>query len=927
MLSIALVVVFAMAVEVQAQRPGRNGQRGAAAAGKKAPARQAPNPADKQAALEYVFGDKAKLDPAKVSEVLASGKKLGAEDPAPRFYYDTNNDGQPDEVWFLDNDSRHSAARKPIIVKAVPKYPIKKGDEPNKANSTFYADWKADGMLDAVIDYEDVDGDGGLDRMGMYTGSAYNGGMVLCWYSQNYGATEKEVGKDHLLWYDVNYAYDQNRCQTRTHFNGNEGFVELRIKPGEPRWTAFFENPFEFYDRDGDGVTEEVIRLVADDGLVRSLRWSFDAANAGTKDNPRAYDVSISAEGPGWTQKVDPSRTGPAFTLRIPQEYARPEWTVQGRPVGIMLDRDRAAEWLGSVTYPAAMLTWVEDGNNVAPVPAVQKAAGERWEGVLNEAYKGRDGQVIFPAVGGPSSGPVNRRFEYINAPKGPFEYYFSPADKRIHLKDQSTAWMDVDYNFDGKNDMRYEWFDTDSNGIVDRVQIDVNGDGETEDYWKLDEGGVKPVKWNFQEVNGAFGPVVNDEPARLYALNQALATALNNIKPGSGKDEVWSFIEAKFLSPITTETLSRKLLARDESMMFFMRLAADRRLCALQEQANAANKTAFVEKLVAARVTGDTDAMTRLIRKQYCNPVQKFAGLFAAPAPKAYAKWRAQLQKEPQVQAVAWDDTWLPPNVGWESLNGETGYRMYYGHWDCFGKTRPVLLYPIITSPNRGGGGSYHEQQNWGMDCLHIGNTCGCGGLMLWINGKNYPVYKPDVPEAPKMNPIFTWHKGKDGKIEPIEYTKTKVTLECVVTNVGPADNPYTVIFRPTALAGRPDSPIEVQIKGGKKGDKVEVGIGLRKITSSTFAIDETAGVMGYRGFQDGSIGWIGIGVVYPVARFNRLEQLPGETYAIMNYQVGQKFTYSIRSDWVAGHQYPIFPNLEDWMDKLRETAKITQY
>lgn len=906
--SIALLVVLSIATRAAAPSP--------------APASDAPPPPkmtlpplldkldeNKQKGFEYVFGDTVRLDPAKLAEVRASK-------PGTRFWYDTNNDGKIDEVWYIDVEPRNQIQRfLPILVKAVPRYEIKEGDEPNRTNCTYFADLNANGQVDRVADYIDRNNDGGLDEMGLFTAGAGNG-QVSCWWSQNYGKNQKEAGNDHLLWYDVAFGYDQNACQVRTHFGGNESFYQMIIKPGDDRWKAWFENPFNFYDRDEDGVSEEVIRVVCNDGRCRTLRWSFDAANAATPDNPRCYDVGMSAVMPGWKPGVNPGQDSDIFTLYVPQEYSTP-LTVAGRPTGVVLDRDRAGEWLKTITYPAGLMVWVEDGNNVAPT---SKAAGERWEGVLNQAYVNRD-KIVFPAVGGPSSGYFNKRFDHIQGSVGPFfKYYFSPADKRIHVRgdadskvmNHTRSWMDVDYNFDNKSDMLYEFYDSDNNGIVDKATLDVNGDGEVEDYWKLDERGIKSVEWNWASFNKAIGPVIKNEPARQYDLNIALAAALEKGNAGAGADDVWNLIENKFVAPTTTETLQAKLLDRDESILFFLRLAADRRLYALKQQA--ANEAEFVQKLDTLRSKGDTEAMTALIQDKF--------GVSAAAKP--YDEWIAGLRKPADIKRVAWDDTWLKPNVGWES-DTETAYRMYYGHFDAFGKSRKVLCYPIITQPRKPGG-SYHQAQDWGMDMLHVGNTCGIGGLTLWINGKPHPVYKP---EAQKDGMQFTWHKG------PIKETNDMLTMECTVTNVGPADAPFTVVLRPSSYAGRPDSPIEVTITGGKPGDKVEVGIGLigygggKAMASQTLKLDKKAGIMGLNGWQDPGIGWVNLGVVFPAKRFIRQEDtgLGPQHYVVLKYKVGETFTYSIQADWINGHRFPIFPNIDDFMIKLRKTAKVAKY
>jgi hypothetical protein len=68
----------------------------------------------KQKALEQVFGDAVRLDPAMV-------EKVKNDTPGKRHYVDRDGDGKPEEVWFIDIEPRHTEAKKPILVKVVDK--------------------------------------------------------------------------------------------------------------------------------------------------------------------------------------------------------------------------------------------------------------------------------------------------------------------------------------------------------------------------------------------------------------------------------------------------------------------------------------------------------------------------------------------------------------------------------------------------------------------------------------------------------------------------------------------------------------------------------------------------------------------------------------------------------------------------------------
>ena len=826
------------------------------------------NPEEKQKAFEWVFGNLAKPDTAMIRKVLA-------DKPGKRHYVDRDGDGQPEEVWFIDTDPRHQADKRPLLVRAIDEDgDLKMEGEPDFDSDLYLADWKADGTTDAVIDYSDPDGDQDVDQMGIYDYEPENG-LVLWW--------SRDDGDDNLLWYDVDYLYYQRLCQYKTHFGGDESFVAFHIKPGEDHWTPFFENPFLFYDRDDDGVTEEVVRLVAEGDLLRTLRWSFDVDNDGTLEHPRDYDVSISAYAPGWTPEKKQKSN---FNFHIGQNQTK-TLELRGFPTGPFISRESAVPFIKSVTWARVMMTWDENDVNIAwdePGNYI-----ERWEGII--AAPSKESGYEFPQIGGPNCGYFNRRFELVLHPSGPNEYYFNPADHRIHLKNSDKTWLIVDYDNDKNPDMRYEWTDTDRDGIMDRISLDADGDGSTDDAWKLDISHTQPVNWTFQSLNKAYTPVLSKEPRKLYFLNKMLAAALNSISAGSGKDAVWDLIENKMQDEHYHDNLPDRFINSDESMLYFLGLAADRRIAKLKKFSS--GNTAFWESFNNARYTGDSETLASLVKNE-----------FRLPKPAdSYNQWLSGLREKPAVKRVAWDNQWLPPNWGWESE--KAAFRCYDGHFDLFGKRVDTLIYPTISNDE-----NYHVDQNtWGMDILHVGETGGCGGLVLYIDDQPFPVRNDHKPG----DPVFT--------AKLIKETPDTVTIEFTATGLGP-EKDHIVHIRPSAIGGRKDSPVRVYVTGGKKGENMALGIVLNRLPEENFFLDREAGIMGIWGFQQPEIGWIGTGVIFPAEKFLRLDEQGGEHRAVLKYTRGDTLKYHIQGDWLRGHRFSRCPGKEEWLKTLKETA-----
>ncbi|HAC73856.1 MAG TPA: hypothetical protein DDZ69_04980, partial [Porphyromonadaceae bacterium] len=478
----------------------------------------------KQKAFEQVFGDAVRLDPAMV-------EKVKNDTPGKRHYVDRDGDGKPEEVWFIDIEPRHTEAKKPILVKVVDKNGnLEMGKEPEKYGDLWIADWHADGWVDAVIGYRDLDGDGDLDVMEWFT-YGKKGWRVP--FDGLRALVSTDDGDDNLLDYDMDYVYYQIPCQNHSHFGGNESFVVYYLNPEQDKWIPHFENPFLFYDFDNDGISEEVIRVEGEEELVKSLRWSFNVNPITGKQ--RDFDVSVSACAKGWTQEKDRESD---FTMYLPEEQTE-HFMIRGIPTGPVLKRSTARNYLQTVTWERVLMTWNENNLNIAfndPKDTI-----ERWEGVINAAST--DSGYVMPRIGAPDCGPYNKRYELVLKPPGPNEFYFNPADHRVHIKNSDRTWIKVDYDFDTKTDMSYFWVDTDKDGIMDRVDIDTNGDGITDDSYPIDVSDVKPVGWTFKELNGALAPIFKTEPENKYNLVMALTTALRSTKEGMEEDAVWNLL------------------------------------------------------------------------------------------------------------------------------------------------------------------------------------------------------------------------------------------------------------------------------------------------------------------------------------------------------------------------------------------------
>ncbi|RIH65537.1 DUF4861 domain-containing protein [Mariniphaga sediminis] len=833
----------------------------------------------KQKLFERFFGNKIHFDTAMVQKVLADrhGK---------RHYIDNNNDGKPEEVWFVDTDPKHNANKHPMLVRVFDEdNDLKAGNEPDYDSDLYIVDWNADGIVDVAVDYEDTDGDQDVDEMVQYyfDESFYNTvrtdkeGCLRIWWA-------RDDGDDNLLWHTVDYRYYQRPCQQYSHFGGDETFNWLYLTKDADTLIPLFENPFLFYDRDNDGVTEDVIRVEGYADTLQYLRWSFDADNDATLEQPRDFDVTVVGCAPGWT--VEKNRNSD-FSVRIGKDVSE-ALTIRGIQSSPILKREDAVKYLSDITWARVQLTWDENDVNVAANPI---DTFERWEGIIAPANKEAD--FYFPQIGGPSCSVFNKRTEIALQPTGPNEFYFSPADHRLHLKNADRSYIRVDFDNDSTEDMRYTWYDTNADGILDKLSIDTNGDMLADDSCKLDISGVKAVTWKYEDINAVVEPVIKNEPGQIYLFIKTINAALESMKNGASQEPIWNLILNNMQTAKIPTFIADELINSDESMLYYLRLVRDRQIAKLKKL-GVTGKSSWKE-FETARSMGDTETMTISLCK-----------IFKLSAPvKDYEKWIAERRAKPESAKVAWNNEWFPPSWIWESE--KASFRIYDGHLDMFGKHKEELIIPKLQN-----GVSYHSEQSWGMDVLHVDKSSGCGGLTLYVNGIAYPVRNDGNPG----DPVFT------GGL--VKQTPDEVTIELLAKGVGPAQNSYTVIWRPTALAGRADSRMEVIVEGGNPDDKVELGIGIVRMNDESFFSKQKIGLIGSWGFQDPGIGWIGLGIIYPKSSFVRMDEQKEDHRVVLKCVPQKPIVYHIQGDWIRGHQFPCCPSSSDWENNLRKTAEM---
>ena len=416
------------------------------------------------------------------------------------LYLDLDKDDDPDIIerwwqgkrvrWFDENDDATLTD--------------KWGDMRNDA---LQVDMDGDGFYDGPSDYNVKWADRDKDGIPDIQLFSRNPAMGFDWVFSKSGSIYFVIMDPHntglltdIDWIDLSlswWRYDRGP-NWRTNYHGNATF----LKEHAPIWSVenpkyTWENPFLFYDHDGDGLSEQSIRVADDrkflkeernrlefDGIVDEAWVSYDVDNDSGRDNETDYDFTLYvAGGTGLDYKDEvhefPDVKAPDWVLPY---YRHSKWRQQTQ--FIYLKRENAVNRLHDAKWGRAFLTVDEDDDS------------HRWERV--EIYYPGDPYLLKrmnknSLIYHPQSDALGDRGEWDLDFSGKGQIYRAPWDGKIHLYGaEKGAWL-VDRNRDywagaHPNEVAskkmpesveevIQYSDTDGDGFFDEISYDYDGD------------------------------------------------------------------------------------------------------------------------------------------------------------------------------------------------------------------------------------------------------------------------------------------------------------------------------------------------------------------------------------------------------------------------------------------------------------------
>jgi len=472
-------------------------------------------------------------------------------------YKDLDNDGDPDllfatlpngtQVLWIDDDDD-----------------MMDGDLEGDTDSDCVMidlnnDGKYGGEKDLIVDWADENSDGQADlQFVVDNGFKDNKGKweshFIIFFDDDQDGIFSYVNWNHFKFEGWDHSGQANFF---ADYNGMSKMLKVHITSWNIANLEYnWENPFLYFDEDGDGLTEMAIRVVdepiniedkGDDLLTWEysknaslIQMTWDMDNDSKPGNEQDFDLSLKFMGKG-------------FDYSDQVHFYK---NIGGIEAADYLFDDPRWRHLDHLIFPdhesTKMLTHSEKNWEQCWMVFDEDDDCHRWERV--EFYDPKDPYLIGSKNGGldhnPQADVAGDRGEWDLDFSGKGKIYISPLDCRIHLYGAEEGYWRIDQNatyYQGWQGWRgpnlqpedfartepiifgiVHYKDTDDNGFMDEVSFDMDGDKVYEEVVSLIDLGIKDTA-NLYD----YGSMKYTDMTALYSMmaDEMWKNALKGVK------------------------------------------------------------------------------------------------------------------------------------------------------------------------------------------------------------------------------------------------------------------------------------------------------------------------------------------------------------------------------------------------------------
>ena len=399
-------------------------------------------------------------------------------------------------VWVIDDDGD-----------------FKPGDtNGDKDNDCYVVDYDRDGKVDRLVDYMDNDHDGQADEMDM---RYFSGGQLRrAWFGV-------DTDRDGHMWNASCYEYRGTTYSDDTpghpdpyDGSGDAEIIVNKYDPEQKRWWPISECPFAWYDADGDGESEIIVRVAAiprqpyppveaDGGNshcnsgpfearlrnigVGAIRYCVDVTGNSSPEHRVHYDLSLNMT----SSQVPYDFDG----MNRQNPLRRPPKTMVCLPHKALLEL--------ADTYAANQtgFSWFEHPDDTVAIGCPPRTKHDRHQDGVCWTWHRR----YMHDTGGPTQ-YWNIRREFRPDASNKRELYYSQVDRRIHLKGAAEGWIRVGHlggSGEAWGEIRH--FDTDEDGYFDRWEVHRAGSAAPVRVSTVQDPAIRELPHDWKELQEVY--------------------------------------------------------------------------------------------------------------------------------------------------------------------------------------------------------------------------------------------------------------------------------------------------------------------------------------------------------------------------------------------------------------------------------------
>ena len=201
-----------------------------------------------------------------------------------------------------------------------------------------------------------------------------------------------------------------------------------------------------------------------------------------------------------------------------------------------------------------------------------------------------------------------NKRWETDADGSGKMQLYYSPVDRRIHLRGAERGAMNLDRDYDNKIDARVTYADTDDDGVFDSWSYDADADGKPDRTYKAAARAV-PVRRRYPEITNVYRAALAEALERNQQLIDVMKQALGDRAISEAEDWFVNRRPTEFYHP-------DKLLWSPEATRYYQDVIREELFTRLLAEARAGRLELDVAAVESTYAEGRFAATARRIRE-----------------------------------------------------------------------------------------------------------------------------------------------------------------------------------------------------------------------------------------------------------------------------------------------------------------------